>query len=411
MRCVAIVKPFKHGIWFTKFRINLVLAVTWVISVLMSCMVFLIGKSYVYNDHVTLCTWTLDDLGLWNVGKDWRSVAFFCLVLLPIFLPVTFTFVCLSTLIIYFSKSSKSRNKVRVSLADMVEISEGFAQAMKNMLDSKEKLKRSLTSRKLPIETDTSENGSGSRSNWLVYRRYYQTMKMLKSRKGFFHVSSECDDMLEHVRQPTCPLNSRDSEVSSSTTDEHEVDDVNHNREAECDLLKNKQELIIKDDEIEALDEKDERKSSILEFREKMARAANTPKLISRKFLARIQKGLQDDKTGACQRRRAVNSQSHAFITLIIIGITFVLCYSLWCFFFMCGFLITINPDLNILTMNTDTIVLTMTTAILMINLSSIFTPCIHITRGNNLRSKLKSLGKSSKIIEKGSKIIGNLHP
>ena len=376
-------------------------------------MVFLIGKSYVYNDHVTLCTWTLDDLGLWNVGKDWRSVAFFCLVLLPIFLPVTFTFVCLSTLIIYFSKNSKSRNKVRVSLADMVEISEGFAQAMKNMLDSKEKLKRSLTSRKLPLETDTSENGSGGKSNWLVYRRYYQTMKILKSRKGFFHVSSECDDISDQVKvkQPTCPLNSRDSELSSSTTDEQEDDDVNHDREAECDALKNKQELISKDDEIEALNEKDERKSSILEFRDKMARAANTPKLISRKFLARIQKGLQDDKTGASQRRRAVNSQSHAFITLIIIGITFVLCYSLWCFFFMCGFLITVNPDWNILAMNTDTIVLTMTTAILMINLSSIFTPCIHITRGNNLRSKLKSLGKSSKIIEKGSKIIGNLHP
>ena len=371
-------------------------------------MVFLIGKSYVYNDRVTLCTWTLDDLGLWNVGKDWRSVAFFCLVLLPIFLPVTFTFVCLSTLIIYFSKNSKSRNKVRVSLADMVEISEGFAQAMKNMLDSKEKLKRSLTARKLPLETDTAENGSGGKSNWIVYRRYFQTMKKLKSRKGFFRVSSECDDMLDQVKQPTCPLNSRDSELSSSTTDnEHEDNEVNYDKEAEYDLLKNNQDLISKDDEIEALDE---RKSSILELKEKMTRAAQTPKLISRKFIERIQKGLQDDKTGGCQRRRAVNSQSHAFVTLIIIGITFVLCYSLWCFFFMCGFLSTINPDLNILTMNTDTIVLTMTTAILMINLSSIFTPCIHITRGNNLRSKLKSLGKSSKIVEKGSKIIGNLH-
>lgn len=410
VRCVAIVRPFKHGIWFTKFRINLVLAVTWMISVLMSCMVFLIGKSYVYNDHVTLCTWTLDDLGLGNVGKDWRSVSFFCLVLLPIFLPVTFTFVCLSILIIYFSKNSKSRDKVRISLADMVEISEGFAQAMRNMLDSKEKLKRSLSSRKLPVDSETSNNGSGSKSSWVVYRRYYQTMKNLKSRKVFLHLSNECDDTVEQTRRPTCPLNFQDSTLGSSTTDNERKDD-NQNGETECHIFSYQQGSTIKENEIKVLEQKDDQSSSILKFKERMTRAALTPKLISRKFIARIQKGLQDDKTGTCPRRRAAKSQSHAFITLIIIGITFVLCYSLWCYFFICGFLITINPNWNILTMDTDTIVLTMTSAILMINLSSIFTPCIHITRGNNLRNKLKGFGKSSRIIpEKGTKIIDSVH-
>ena len=160
------------------------MAVTWIISILMSCMVFMMGKSYKYNDYVTLCTWSLDDLGLGTVEKDWRSVAYFFLVVLPIFLPVTFTFICLAILIVFFSRNSKTRTRVRVSLADMVEVSDGFAQAMKNMLDAREKLKRSFSNpQKLQSETLKKTKSDG-----VVYR----TMQRLKSRKFVFKFADEC---------------------------------------------------------------------------------------------------------------------------------------------------------------------------------------------------------------------------
>ena len=418
VRCVAVVRPFKHGIWFTKSRINLVLAVTWAISVLMSCMVFLLGKSYNYNDHITLCTWTLDDLGftLNTVGKEWRSVAFFVLAVLPIFLPVTSTFICLSILIVYFSRNSKNRKKVRISLADMVEISEGFAQAMKNMLDSKsnskskQKLRPSLTCQKFQTENPKGKDKESA--------AVFRTMKKLKTRKVFKHLSDECPDQGEVIHQRkqirySLPSTSVSLTTSAKQNDFQESRRLTMTKEQfhdDDDGLTDCNGQQFQGDDIQMIERKARRNSSNLEFKEQ-TQPHQSPKPLSCRILARIMERFNQKKPAenlaVKWRRKAVNSQSHAFVTLIVIGTTFVLCYSLWCFFFICGFLATINPAWYILSTDGDTIILTMTTAILLINLNSCFTPCIHITRGNNLRNKLKTIGK---YVEKGSKIFGSFH-
>ena len=413
VRCVAIVRPFKHAIWFTKFRINLVLGITWAISILMSTMVFMLGKSYRYNDYVTLCTWTLDDLGMGagNVGKDWRSVLFFFLVVLPIFLPVTFTFICLTVLIVYFSRNSKNRDKVRVSLADMVEISEGFAQAMKNMLDSKQKLRRSFRSQ------ESTKLKERDKKDGVIY----QTMRKIKSRNAFLHLSENlheqdedvCKEIQAKVSQSRTSLTMRQHDQCP----DEDFDQYGGVNDIFVSLPLNPVNGINQDNNTLIPDRIVKSDSSISELEEHITpQTALTPKPgLSKRLVNKITKRFQKDTStkqlSVSWRKKAVTSQSHAFVTLIVIGTTFVLCYSLWCFFFFCGFLATINPSWYILSLSDgDTIILTMTTAILLINLSSCSTPCIHITRGNNLRNKLKSFGKSSKIVEKGSKILESLH-
>ena len=70
----------------------------------MYCLVFLAGGRYVYNDTVTLCTFTIDDLGARHAGRAGRSLLFAVVVVLPILLPVVVTAVCLGLLLAFFSR-------------------------------------------------------------------------------------------------------------------------------------------------------------------------------------------------------------------------------------------------------------------------------------------------------------------
>lgn len=167
VRCAAVVRPLSHQRRFTKRRVKAVLAGTWCVSVVMSCLVFLVGGRYVYNDTVTLCTFTIDDLGARHVGRAGRSVMFGVVVVLPILLPVVVTVVCLGLLLAFFSKGRASRDRVRVSLADLAEVNEGFAQAMKTMLDSRKHIRNSLSGQRSRAHVEPEEpRARGAEEQW-----------------------------------------------------------------------------------------------------------------------------------------------------------------------------------------------------------------------------------------------------
>jgi hypothetical protein len=377
-------------------------------------MVFMMGKSYKYNDYVTLCTWTLDDLGLGNVGKDLRSATFFFLVVLPIFLPVTFTFICLTILIVYFSRNGKNRNRVRVSLADMVEISEGFALTMRNMLDSRQKLllQHSSTSaiqmQKLPTETLKIRE----KSHGIVYR----TLQKLKFKKNS-EISSDCSAQNEAISSPEhddlhaqgSVQYSYNKDIYGNAVGTGSPGDILISNGADCNGFIS-QDTNSQIQQQRTMPISTSTSSPVSEFKDVTKIKTEhqlEQKSFSRRFLARFFYNFQkrEPVEYSTLRSRSRRQASHAFITLIVIGTTFVLCYSLWCFLFICGFLATINRNWYILSTDGDAIILTMTIAILLINMSSCSTPCIHLSRGNILRNKLKSMAVQGKHRDSSRKV------
>ena len=110
----------------------------------------------------------------------------------------------------------------------------------------------------------------------------------------------------------------------------------------------------------------------------------------------------RDRSTIRGQRRTSKNSQkkrSHPFFTLVIIVSSFLVCYSMWWFFYLAGFVVTLNSQWDLFrlfwSLDEDLSRFLLMYAILMLNVNSIVTPLIHVFRGAAVRSKVRRVWMS----------------
>eukprot|EP00116_Pleurobrachia_bachei_P003650 sb/3463912/ len=386
-RCTAVLYPFKHAVWFTKGRIYVVLGVTWTTTIILSCLIFISGGEYRFNDSVTLCTWTLDDIFFspnstlsFPPTRPARSALYFITVLTPILLPVLVTVLCLGSMIIFFRRSTTNRFLVRASLADMAEISEGFAQAVQQMLDTRDKIKQ----RAKKVGKMIAETGEQGRARFsrVEMDNYYRVLVPIDTCPELQCVEENIGSGKEEAK--TCQ--------KSPTPSQKQTFAPSQNQTLPPSLSKTQPDIESPCSSTHSPPNNPpitETRSSLIQRAGAVLRSLKSP-----------------SSTTRCSRTRAVmDTQTHAFITLLIIGSLFVFCYSTWIFLFVCGFIATLTPSgqLDIFTSaDPDVLKATMMVAILLINLNSVLTPCIHITRGNSLKNRLRKRNLWSKAPGRG---------
>ena len=384
-RCTSVLYPLKHAVWFTKGRIYVLLGVTWSTTIILSCLIFISGGEYRFNDSVTLCTWSLDDIFFspnstlaFPPTRPARSALYFITVLTPILLPVLVTVLCLTSMIIFFRRNKTNRFLVRASLADMAEISEGFAQAVQQMLDTRDKIKQ----RAKKVGKMIAETGEQGRVRFsrVEMDNYYRVLVPIDTCPELQCVQGGPRE--EEAK--TCQKSPVPSEKQTPAPSEKQTPAPSENQTATPLETQPDIESPCSPAGSPPDNPPNEARGSLIQRAGAVLRSFKSPTTPTR-----------------CSRTRAVmDTQTHAFITLIIIGSLFVFCYSTWIFLFVCGFIATLTPSgqLDIFTSaDPDVLKATMMVAILLINLNSVLTPCIHITRGNSLKNRLRKRNLWSK--------------